>query len=157
MIPSRPTVALAFLAIASGAFAQNVKVTPLGSHAGELCARDRATIFEDPTGVRILYDAGQSVLGADDPHALRHDAPTAASRSLRSGSRIAGQFVRARRRPGRLRAKRILPGYPVAETKMFGVPRRLDPNGGRTTDVRRSGDRKISHEMSNWPRGGQVK
>ena len=48
------------------AWGQNVKVTPLGSHAGELCMRDRATIFEDPTGVRILYDAGQSVTGADD-------------------------------------------------------------------------------------------
>ena len=45
---------------------QNVKITPLGSHAGELCSRDRATIFEDPTGVRILYDAGQSVTGGDD-------------------------------------------------------------------------------------------
>ncbi len=33
-----------------------VKVTPIGSHAGELCARDRAFLFEDPTGVRILYD-----------------------------------------------------------------------------------------------------
>ena len=43
-----------------------VKVTPLGTHAGELCNRDRAMIFEDPTGVRILYDAGQSVTGADD-------------------------------------------------------------------------------------------
>jgi hypothetical protein len=40
---------------------RNVKVTPLGSHAGELCSRDRATIFEDPTGLRILYDAGHSV------------------------------------------------------------------------------------------------
>ena len=50
-----------------GVFAQNVKITPLGSHAGELCARDRATIFEDPTGVRILYDAGHSVTGGDDP------------------------------------------------------------------------------------------
>ncbi len=55
------------------AAAQNVKITPLGSHAGELCARDRATIFEDPTGVRILYDAGQSVLGADDPRLGRID------------------------------------------------------------------------------------
>jgi len=45
------------------ALAQNVKVTPLRSHAGKLCARDRATIFEDPTSVRILYDAGQSVTG----------------------------------------------------------------------------------------------
>ena len=35
-----------------------VKVTPIGSHAGELCARDRAFLFEDPTGVRILYDPG---------------------------------------------------------------------------------------------------
>ena len=48
-------------------WSQNVKVTPLGSHAGELCDRDRATIFEDPTGVRILYDAGHSVTGGDDP------------------------------------------------------------------------------------------
>jgi len=47
-------------------FAQTVKITPLGSHAGELCERDRATIFEDPTGVRILYDAGHSVTGGDD-------------------------------------------------------------------------------------------
>jgi L-ascorbate metabolism protein UlaG (beta-lactamase superfamily) len=46
--------------------AQNVKVTPLGSHAGELCDRDRATIFEDPSGVRILYDVGHTLTGADD-------------------------------------------------------------------------------------------
>ncbi len=58
-------IALAFAC--SPAPAQNVKVTPLGSHSGELCDRDRATIFEDPTGVRILYDAGHSVTGADDP------------------------------------------------------------------------------------------
>ena len=35
-----------------------VRVTALGSHSGELCARDRALLFEDPTGVRILYDPG---------------------------------------------------------------------------------------------------
>ena len=35
-----------------------VKVTPLGSHSGELCVRDRALLFEDPTGLRILYDPG---------------------------------------------------------------------------------------------------
>jgi L-ascorbate metabolism protein UlaG (beta-lactamase superfamily) len=56
------------LALAAGpAIAQNVKITPVGSHPGELCANDRATIFEDPTGVRILYDTGQTVTGADDP------------------------------------------------------------------------------------------
>jgi L-ascorbate metabolism protein UlaG (beta-lactamase superfamily) len=47
--------------------AQTVKITPLGTHEGELCSRDRATIFEDPTGVRILYDVGQSVMGGEDP------------------------------------------------------------------------------------------
>jgi L-ascorbate metabolism protein UlaG (beta-lactamase superfamily) len=59
----------ALLALASTpalALSQNVKITPLGSHAGELCSRDRATLFEDPTGVRILYDAGHSVTGGDD-------------------------------------------------------------------------------------------
>ena len=49
------------------AAAQNVKITPLGSHPGELCANDRAMIFEDPTGVRLLYDVGQTLTGADDP------------------------------------------------------------------------------------------
>jgi L-ascorbate metabolism protein UlaG (beta-lactamase superfamily) len=50
----------------SSAEAQAVKITPLGSHAGELCANDRALLFEDPTGVRILYDAGRTV-GGNDP------------------------------------------------------------------------------------------
>lgn len=59
--------AVALLLVAAPAAAQNVKITPIGSHPGELCANDRATIFEDPTGVRILYDAGQTVTGADDP------------------------------------------------------------------------------------------
>ena len=63
---------LAFLALGistpvSSASAQAVKVTPLGSHAGELCANDRALLFEDPTGVRILYDAGRTVAGGSDP------------------------------------------------------------------------------------------
>ena len=67
---------LSFIALAafcSVTLAQNVKVTSLGSHAGELCNRDPATIFEDPSGVRILYDAGQSVTGADDPRLGRID------------------------------------------------------------------------------------
>ena len=52
---------------AQPALATDVKVTPLGSHDGEFCALDRAMIFEDPDGTRILYDAGRSVRGADDP------------------------------------------------------------------------------------------
>jgi len=47
--------------------AANVKVTPLGSHDGELCPQDRALVFEDPNGTRILYDPGRSVAGATDP------------------------------------------------------------------------------------------
>jgi L-ascorbate metabolism protein UlaG (beta-lactamase superfamily) len=49
------------------AYAQTVKITPLGSHANELCPNDRALLFEDPTGVRILYDAGRTVAGGTDP------------------------------------------------------------------------------------------
>lgn len=58
--------ALVFGAAVQSASAQNVTITPVGSHPGELCDRDRATLFQDPTGVRLLYDAGHSVLGADD-------------------------------------------------------------------------------------------
>jgi L-ascorbate metabolism protein UlaG (beta-lactamase superfamily) len=59
---------------AQGAWAQNVKITPLGSHDGEFCPLDRALIFEDPDGTRILYDAGRTVRGADDPRLGRIDA-----------------------------------------------------------------------------------
>jgi L-ascorbate metabolism protein UlaG (beta-lactamase superfamily) len=59
---------LAALALAAlPAFGQNVKITPVGSHPGELCANDRAMIFEDPTGVRFLYDPAHNVTGGDDP------------------------------------------------------------------------------------------
>src|SRR5436190_17125915 len=59
--------AFALLLAAFPALAQNVKITPIGSHPGELCANDRAIIFEDPTGVRFLYDAAQNVTGGNDP------------------------------------------------------------------------------------------
>ncbi|MGA7810427.1 MBL fold metallo-hydrolase [Bradyrhizobium sp.] len=49
------------------ALSASVKITPLGSHDGEFCAYDRALIFEDPDGTRILYDAGRTVRGPDDP------------------------------------------------------------------------------------------
>jgi len=49
------------------ALSADVKVTPLGSHDGEFCALDRALIFEDPDGTRMLYDAGRTVRGPDDP------------------------------------------------------------------------------------------
>jgi L-ascorbate metabolism protein UlaG (beta-lactamase superfamily) len=51
-----------------------VKITPLGSHDGEFCARDRALVFEDPDGTRILYDAGFTVRGANDPRLGKIDA-----------------------------------------------------------------------------------
>lgn len=45
----------------------HVKITPLGSHDGEFCRLDRALLIEDPDGTRILYDAGRTVAGANDP------------------------------------------------------------------------------------------
>lgn len=59
------TAAIAYAAAAPAA-AQNVKVTPLGSHDGEFCRLDRALVFEDPDGTRILFDAGRTVAGAGD-------------------------------------------------------------------------------------------
>jgi L-ascorbate metabolism protein UlaG (beta-lactamase superfamily) len=44
-----------------------VEVTPLGGVDGEFCRLDRALIFEDPNGTRLLYDAGRTVAGAGDP------------------------------------------------------------------------------------------
>ncbi len=61
-------IALAiFLAVAAQSALGQVKVTPLGSHDGELCPQDRALIFEDPNGTRILFDPGRTVAGANDP------------------------------------------------------------------------------------------
>jgi L-ascorbate metabolism protein UlaG (beta-lactamase superfamily) len=60
-------VAIALSLAAFPALAQNVKITPIGSHPGELCANDRAIVFEDPTGVRFLYDPAHNVTGGDDP------------------------------------------------------------------------------------------
>jgi L-ascorbate metabolism protein UlaG (beta-lactamase superfamily) len=58
--------AIALSLAAFPALAQNVKITPIGSHPGELCANDRALVFEDPTGVRFLYDPAHNVTGGDD-------------------------------------------------------------------------------------------
>jgi L-ascorbate metabolism protein UlaG (beta-lactamase superfamily) len=62
-------IAVGVFAIANAqpSHSQTVKVTPLGSHDNEFCALDRAMIFEDADGTRILYDAGRTVRGPDDP------------------------------------------------------------------------------------------
>src|SRR4051812_26947212 len=44
-----------------------VAITSIGQRTGEYCARDRALLFEDPTGVRVLYDPGITVSGGGDP------------------------------------------------------------------------------------------
>ena len=61
------TLAFAASLTTFAAHAQNVKITPIGSHPDELCANDRAMIFEDPTGVRVLYDPAHNLTGGDDP------------------------------------------------------------------------------------------
>jgi hypothetical protein len=54
---------VALLAACNVAHAANIKVTPVGQRTGEFCAQDRAILFEDPTGVRLLYDPGNTVGG----------------------------------------------------------------------------------------------
>jgi L-ascorbate metabolism protein UlaG (beta-lactamase superfamily) len=61
------TMAAACATLGSPVLAQTVKVTPLGGIDGEFCAQDRALVFEDPNGTRILYDPGRTVAGAADP------------------------------------------------------------------------------------------
>lgn len=62
-------VLLGAAALPAGAMAATgvVKITPLGGQDGEFCTLDRALMFEDPDGTRILYDAGRTVAGPDDP------------------------------------------------------------------------------------------
>ena len=59
--------------LAFPALGQVVKVTPLGGIEGEFCPQDRALVFEDPNGTRVLYDPGRTVAGADDPRLGRID------------------------------------------------------------------------------------
>lgn len=63
----RGLAVLACAAMSATAVAATVKVTPLGSHDGEFCPQDRALVFEDPNGTRILYDPGRTVAGPQDP------------------------------------------------------------------------------------------
>lgn len=72
-VASASAALLMAAAMPAGADEHSVKVTPLGSHDGEFCSRDRALIFEDPNGTRILYDAGRTVAGPDDPRLGRID------------------------------------------------------------------------------------
>jgi len=68
MLRSLTLATLLALTVPLTATAQDaVKVTPLGGQEGEFCRLDRALIFEDPTGTRILYDAGRTVAGPEDP------------------------------------------------------------------------------------------
>ena len=74
--------------------AQTVKITPLGSHAGELCQNDRALIFEDPSGVRVLYDAGAAIAGGTDPAFSRCARDIAKPCPRRSHRRYEGGYSR---------------------------------------------------------------
>ena len=60
---------LVLLVASSSVWARShtVSITPLGARTGEFCQTDRALLFEDPTGVRILYDPGRTVAGSVDP------------------------------------------------------------------------------------------
>ncbi len=66
---SKLTASAVLAVTSSAALAQSptVKVTPLGGIEGEFCPQDRALVFEDPNGTRILYDPGRTVAGPGDP------------------------------------------------------------------------------------------
>ncbi len=66
--------AVFLIASAQIAVAANVKITPLGGKDGEFCVLDRAMVFEDPDGTRILYDPGMTVAGPSDPRLGKIDA-----------------------------------------------------------------------------------
>ena len=70
----RTLIASACLAGGTIAYAYDVKITPLGSHDGEFCRFDRAMLFEDPDGTRLLYDPGRTVAGGKDPRLGTIDA-----------------------------------------------------------------------------------
>ncbi len=59
------TVAISLM-LSFHAISQTVKITPLGSHDGEFCSRDRAMLFEDPDGTKLLFDAGRTIKGSRD-------------------------------------------------------------------------------------------
>jgi L-ascorbate metabolism protein UlaG (beta-lactamase superfamily) len=61
------TLTALLCSVAIGQAADVVKITPLGGQDGEFCRLDRALIFEDSNGTRLLYDAGRTVAGANDP------------------------------------------------------------------------------------------
>ena len=80
---TKTLVVLAVAALAAGCAGMSpqqatapgtVRITPLGSHDGEFCRLDRALVLEDPNGTRILYDAGFTVRGANDPRLGKIDA-----------------------------------------------------------------------------------
>ena len=101
MTASRMAFAVALVFGCASAGAQNVRITPLGSHSGELCANDRATLFEDPTGVRILYDAGQTLTGGDDArlgtiHVVLSSTRTSTTWAIKSSRRSAPAIARTR-------------------------------------------------------------
>jgi L-ascorbate metabolism protein UlaG (beta-lactamase superfamily) len=58
---------LLLASLSAWAGSKSVAITPLGARTGDFCQVDRALLFEDPTGVRILYDAGRTVAGSGDP------------------------------------------------------------------------------------------
>lgn len=47
--------------------------TRLGGIDGEFCPKDRALIFEDPNGTRVLYNPGRTAAGATDPRLSKID------------------------------------------------------------------------------------
>jgi len=76
-----PVIFFVLVLFAATAGAQNVTITPLGAQAGEFCVGDRALLFEDPTGVRVLIAPGRTV-GLDTGGFVRGSADPRLQNSL---------------------------------------------------------------------------
>jgi L-ascorbate metabolism protein UlaG (beta-lactamase superfamily) len=61
------SLGMLFLPKAAQAGSSVVTITPLGAGDGDFCRDDRALLFEDPTGVRVLTAPGRTVKGSGDP------------------------------------------------------------------------------------------
>jgi len=98
-----------------------VKVTPLGSHDGEFCGRDRALIFEDPTGTRLLYDAGRTVAGGDDARLGKIDVVLV---SHMHGDHIGNQHIPAVNAGSCARPDTSVDATPISNSVKIAVAKR---------------------------------
>jgi hypothetical protein len=98
----KKTFVLVIVSVMTAAFAAAepavVTITPLGSHSGEFCRNDRALLFEDPTGVRILWDPGRTIAGETDAPGTVSAAPNSNAAAIAAAKEVGHFAAREHRR-----------------------------------------------------------